>query len=361
MDENAVIPLKQFAHQRLKPTGNMLVVTGGGLKTAAKRTALNEVSNVSKAIARDEPQHTGKTAGTLLVKPPVVSDKLYRPTQKSASQLGVKTDSTDKENHQSSIYSTSAQYQPIHNKTSISQPKAHTSGKQNRAAVIYKDDSHERLDVVLSTNVPAFQNTVQCQHNSEPRLAKETLSQGVDKLVDSDSFPNIELGENVMVQLVNEAKESVPIATDASVAADLNEKHKNIAHQNEQRATTYMDSKKGQVPSQSAVTEQEESWGEEDEYDDQGYTTTQAVKFRNDNFTSGSTTVVFPQIDSHAQDELAEAKQFVELNRSDEEIDDEAWDTTMVAEYGEEIFAYMRELEVLFAPAYLQYGLTPYS
>ena len=47
--------------------------------------------------------------------------------------------------------------------------------------------------------------------------------------------------------------------------------------------------------------------------------------------------------------ELAAAKELIESTRTNEDIDDESWDTTMVAEYGEEIFQYMKELEVIDA------------
>ena len=35
------------------------------------------------------------------------------------------------------------------------------------------------------------------------------------------------------------------------------------------------------------------------------------------------------------------------LHQTEEELEEEAWDVSMVAEYGDEIFAYMRELEVI--------------
>jgi G2/mitotic-specific cyclin 3/4 len=47
--------------------------------------------------------------------------------------------------------------------------------------------------------------------------------------------------------------------------------------------------------------------------------------------------------------EIAAAKQYVEGSRTAEEIEDDSWDTSMVAEYGDEIFQYMRELEVFSA------------
>ena len=48
--------------------------------------------------------------------------------------------------------------------------------------------------------------------------------------------------------------------------------------------------------------------------------------------------------------ELEAAKIFVEANRSDEDVEDEQWDTSMVAEYGDEIFEYMHSLEERMKP-----------
>ena len=96
------------------------------------------------------------------------------------------------------------------------------------------------------------------------------------------------------------------------------------------------------------VSEPEEYWEEEEEevYDDQGYTTAHSYRSRGDNTTGGATTVLFPKITNKAKKELEAAKEIVENARSAEDIEDELWDTSMVAEYGDEIFTYMRELEV---------------
>ena len=51
----------------------------------------------------------------------------------------------------------------------------------------------------------------------------------------------------------------------------------------------------------------------------------------------------FQKSPARVKKELAAAKDVVESSRSVEEIEDEAWDTSMVAEYGDEIFQYMRE------------------
>lgn len=96
------------------------------------------------------------------------------------------------------------------------------------------------------------------------------------------------------------------------------------------------------------IAEAEEYWDEDDEedlYDEQGYTTAHSYRSYGDN-TTGATCLVNPKRTVKVLRELEEARVYVEANRTPEDIDDEEWDTTMVAEYGDDIFEYMRELEV---------------
>ena len=91
---------------------------------------------------------------------------------------------------------------------------------------------------------------------------------------------------------------------------------------------------------------------EEEFYDDQGFTT--AHSFRNNDVTRTSTgfemTVMFPpKLGKKGQSELENAKEVVESKRTIEEIEEDQWDISMVAEYGDEIFEYMREMEVSLA------------
>ena len=96
------------------------------------------------------------------------------------------------------------------------------------------------------------------------------------------------------------------------------------------------------------VSEPEEYWDEEEEegFDEEGYVTARSVKSKGDNTTGGATTILFPKLNVKAKKEIAAAKELIESTRTADEIEDEAWDTTMVAEYGDEIFQYMKELEV---------------
>jgi hypothetical protein len=99
--------------------------------------------------------------------------------------------------------------------------------------------------------------------------------------------------------------------------------------------------------------EQEEYWDEEEDdeyYDADGYTTARSLRSRGDNTTGGVTLVLAPRVTKKTERELEAAKIFVEANRSAEDVEDEQWDTSMVAEYGDEIFEYMHSLEERMKP-----------
>lgn len=101
----------------------------------------------------------------------------------------------------------------------------------------------------------------------------------------------------------------------------------------------------------TAVSEPEEYWDDdEDNYEEEGYVTARSYRSRGENTTSGATTVLFPKMTLKSKKELAAAKALMEAAKAANEIDDETWDTTMVAEYGDEIFQYMRELENKMLP-----------
>jgi hypothetical protein len=65
-----------------------------------------------------------------------------------------------------------------------------------------------------------------------------------------------------------------------------------------------------------------------------------------DDTTRGATAILIPIVTAKVEEELATAKDIVKSLRIVGVIEDEAWDTAMVAEYEGEIFSYMIELEV---------------
>ena len=101
---------------------------------------------------------------------------------------------------------------------------------------------------------------------------------------------------------------------------------------------------------QTVASEPEEYWDEdeEDNYDEEGYVTARSYRSKGENTTGGATTVLFPHANARVKREIAAAKELVEATRTAEEIEDECYDTSMVAEYSDEIFDYMKQLEVCF-------------
>lgn len=103
------------------------------------------------------------------------------------------------------------------------------------------------------------------------------------------------------------------------------------------------------APAAAVNSEPEEYWDEDEEqemYDEQGYTTAHSYRSHGDNTTQGVTSLVAPKVTVGIEKELEMAKAIVLQSLSEEEIEEEAWDVSMVAEYGDEIFEYMRQLEV---------------
>lgn len=100
------------------------------------------------------------------------------------------------------------------------------------------------------------------------------------------------------------------------------------------------------------LIEQEEYWDEEDDdnYEEEDYVTARSFRSRGENTTGAATAVLFPQMNQRSRKEIAAAKQLVEATRSPEEVEDESYDTSMVAEYGDEIFEYMKQLELKMLP-----------
>jgi G2/mitotic-specific cyclin 3/4 len=86
---------------------------------------------------------------------------------------------------------------------------------------------------------------------------------------------------------------------------------------------------------------------DEEYYDAEGYTTARSIRSRGDNTTGGLTTFLEPRVTQRVLKELEAARDYVLATRTEDDIDDEAWDTSMVAEYGDDIFEYMRKLEVI--------------
>ena len=74
-------------------------------------------------------------------------------------------------------------------------------------------------------------------------------------------------------------------------------------------------------------------------------------------YSINATTVIVPQFNQNVRREIAAAKEIIESRRTPEDFEDDFWDTTMVSEYNDEIFEYMRDLEVSVHRFYLHRSL----
>jgi hypothetical protein len=85
-------------------------------------------------------------------------------------------------------------------------------------------------------------------------------------------------------------------------------------------------------------------WDAEEEYfDAENYSVA-----RYENTTGTSMIVPEPRFTARTAQELAHASDWVDENTSDDEMEEEAWDITLVSEYSDEIFDYLRKVEVIF-------------
>jgi G2/mitotic-specific cyclin 3/4 len=92
-----------------------------------------------------------------------------------------------------------------------------------------------------------------------------------------------------------------------------------------------------------AVVEPEE-WDE----DETEYHVAPSGPSRGDH-TDGTTAVIYPRMNHVTQSQMFQAKAIVESEQTEEDREEDLLDTTMVAEYNDEIFLHLRKKEVSFA------------
>ncbi|RDL32001.1 Cyclin-like protein [Venustampulla echinocandica] len=372
-DENTAPTANQTLHQRHKSSGTLSnMATMGGLKAAAKRTAFGDVSNTAKSLSiRDDTALACQSLKADIVKPLALPEKpvaRVRPAQRplGAAPLKGPLDIQPSAPHQSALVPASKAPLPDSQPQSLYLPATKRTQSKN-STTIYKDDSAENdvqsrsasisiADHPSVSTAPIRQTLEPRHHKSQPQLKTEQ--------------PVLRRTQSKYQEKPSDILESIipadPIYEDAREEQGMtsNEAYETYLRMVEQRAEEEpvkpaskctddaVDRLQRQLPAAPQISEPEEYWEDEDEeiYDEQGYATAHSYKSRGDNTTGGATTVLFPKVTNKSKKEIAVAKEIVESARTIEEIEDEAWDTSMVAEYGDEIFAYMRELEMRMLP-----------
>lgn len=319
------------------------------LAPKGKRVPFGDVSNTAKTLnARDDLALAGKTAKVEIIKP------LVRTTQAPA---------------QGTFFKEPAKQIKVHINPAC-EPLARAPQPDNQQATLKKDnntsihqdppaENNQLSRPATSSNTTVDQANVATSrpnleprhHKSQPQLktAQPVLRRTQSKILDQ----GVSIVEGLLPNepIYEDAREDQgPTAAEGyeQYLALLERKNEEPVYDEPQLEQGGVDIRDRELPAPPIASETEEYWEDEEEevYEEQGYSTAHSYRSRGDNTTGGATTVLFPKVTKKAEKEILEAKVIVEEARTQEEIEDEAWDTSMVAEYGEEIFAYMRELEV---------------
>lgn len=351
-DENVVPQTKQSIHQRHKSTSTLSssnMIGLNGIKAGAlKRTAFGDVSNTVRNLsqAQDDIILNGKPNQVQLVKPVAIQDKpaaFLRPAQRPLSIAAIKgplnTITTVPEVNSTSAQANGTKLQTLDLKRAPSK----------KATQIYSDADQENTqpaqDYSNQLPAPSVASIAPVHQTLGPRQQKSNiqLKQELPSLRQVQS-------KRQLVDTAEPQEKSDPIYQDApETMTDSYEEYTKVVAEAEAVNIEQDAVLQRHLPALPVASEPEEYWEDEEEeiYDEQGYTTAHSHRSRGDNTTGGATTVLAaPKVTKRVEKELAEAKILVESTRTAEEIEDELWDTSMVAEYGDEIFGYMRELEV---------------
>ncbi|KAL8999368.1 MAG: hypothetical protein Q9169_001794 [Polycauliona sp. 2 TL-2023] len=393
-DENVVPALgaQKTIHQRNKSSPALSTLAqAGGLKAAAKRTAFGDLGNAANVSrpSKDDMAIPLKGFPTVTEKPIVTipQDKkpaaLLRPAQRPLSVSGLK----------SLLHNVSG----VNSQPSIKQPLETANSKRvvtKRSTTVFKDAAISHPD---QSNAPNNENRLPAAppppaHHQIPSIQNRQLEQLLEEQPKSDDSPGAVLEPPETACTVQEPSRELP--SSEAAAAPLRsdgiyiddhgevrqyifqddieapqeqkdlpiEKHPAPAENLKPQEPGVSDQKKGTqhdqpLPEEVAehklapASEPEEYWDDEEgNYEEEGYVTARSFKSRGENTTHGGTTLLFPKVNQKIKREFAAAKQLIESTRTTEEIDDETWDTSMVAEYGDEIFGYMRDLEIKMLP-----------
>ncbi|KAL9120117.1 MAG: hypothetical protein Q9187_003332, partial [Circinaria calcarea] len=404
-DENipAVAPGQKTLHSRNKSSPALsTMANAGGLKAAIKRSAFGEISNTVNANrpSRDDsvlPVKAGYEVNekSIILQQEKKATALSRPAQRPMSVAGTKgllntvtnfstmgaaksvlTDS------QQSILPTntrkvlSKRNTTIFKDVSAIQPEKDVSdlirplSTKATVATVHRDPNSRQQQQQQQQQAPT-----EISEGPQPKLRRTQSSHVVKtephaKIAEPSNVPvaleesttfrsdGVYIDDDGNVQLCEytdetDRAETVPSLSETDNGVILPKEVIVASHEaqagqllDKQIETTEPEfARKHALPS---VSEPEEYWDEEEyeeHYDDEGYVTARSCKSRSDN-----TTVLFPKVNVKVKKELAAAKILIESTRTQEEIEDEAWDTSMVAEYGDEIFQYMKELEIKMLP-----------
>lgn len=331
------------------------------MNAAAKRTAFGDVSNTAYAAVDPAPKELSKTRIAALA-----------PREKSANADKEKS----RQGSEAFLRPPQRSFAPsIATIPSAPQPPAHLEPTRveaalkpataKKAAFIFSDEeknniSKAKFEAPLKVDGSENQAKNPRHFRSQPQLRTEqqpVLRRTQSRHLGSNPVaPLINIDEDVAEPPYHDAMENLSslstliqdqLQVQPAPPAVQETRHEEQPNAQPENRLAVGDVRSAYQVEQDAMTEPDDNWDEDegDLYDDQGYTTAHSFKSHGDNTTGGVTTMLAPKVTAKVQKELDIARAIVESTTTEEQIEEEEWDPTMVAEYGEEIFAYMRSLE----------------
>ena len=407
------VPPSKTIHQRNKSSPALSTLANVGLRAAAKRTAFGDLSNTANLFrpSKDDSAIIGLREAAYSRKENVApvqekkSSTFQKPAQRAPTVSGLKNilnNVTNPLNQQPCTKPPPVSGQQQLSQISVSQATQPNHIGPKKSISIFKheppaarplpelpNDAQKPLPSAASnaTSEPVQQEVLPrpltdearnssvvvkepsrhvFKHYREPSVSDEKIPNSTDEL-EPDATPvptsdGIYIDENGEVQVYDcsEPPQDREAAVDVVLALPT------VAIPVTAYQTTRVplsdkipNSKVGLVEPVSknklaSVPEPEEYWEDEDAAEvyeeDEGFVTARSFKTRGDSTIGGATTILFPKQTQRARREIALAKELIEGSKTPGELEDEAWDTTMVAEYSDEIFGYMKELEIKMLP-----------
>ena len=377
------------------------VLQAGGLKAAAKRTAFGDVSNTANVLkaSKDDSAIGSRAEYSIPEKATQLQqDKkttsILKPAQRPLSVSGLKgllsnvTNPTNRSSHQqtvkqplievneelrqttqaftrkvqakksNTIFKDAVSIQPTHIELDLQRPLPSTA----TAAPVHREFLPQQQSKTTDQNKEPQAIRFHAQTRYEADSERQDLSAEPPRTATSSEEPAVlrsdgtYIDEHGRVQFYKYADSAEPVEVAVNPVAKMPAVPvKSLKENDEVEVVRVSEAQLPKPPPEpvrkatlAPVSEPEEYWDEEgdENYDEDGYVTARSFKSRGENTTGGATTVLFPKLNQRARREIAAAKDLIEGSKTAEELEDEAWDTTMVAEYGEEIFHYMKDLEV---------------
>ncbi|KAF2225951.1 cyclin-like protein [Elsinoe ampelina] len=336
-DENAVPVLNQAktVHQRHKSTPALSTLMQLGAQKA-KRSAFQDVSNQRQIPSKDDVIVNGKNGGikekaASHVPDLVVKDNLTRKPQR----VTVHKPSQSLSSNPVSITSASinaTSFVPVKSaEVARVQPEPARTVYQKQPVSPLKEESPS-IDEILAEHdrefraiaaAEAFAQAQQESVNSNPLASHPVLpSEPASFLPPTSAFPETHEQAQQALQAV-------------------------LAH--EQQLEAQAQARAQSQALAQAIPRRSQGYEEYDGASHGDYTTGRSLNMGSDT-TGGATIFLGPKYTTAIRAEIAAAKELVEASRTPEEIEDDQWDMSMVAEYGEEIFDYMRVLEERMRP-----------